>query len=157
MVDTDDAREQLDRVLEGTRSWLLTTHHMYADIGHMHAHAALEELTDPDLAHDAALSLLEICHPTLDYEHPPATPPRWWASPLGVAISRALARDDDLSLLRLMGSRASGVAGVVARARERGASWAQIGQALGISTQSAWERFAATSLRRPDPPPQPRP
>jgi len=78
----------------------------------------------------------------LDYEHPPVIPPEWWASPLGVAISRALARDDDLSLLRLMGSRAAGVEEVVARARERGASWAQIGSALGIRTQSAWERFA---------------
>ena len=30
----------------------------------------------------------------------------------------------------------------VAAARERGASWADIGSALGISRQAAWERFA---------------
>jgi len=144
----DGAREQLDRVLEGTRSWLLMTHQVQdpSIIRDIAAHVALQQLGDPELAHDAALTLLGICHPTLDYEHPPAIPPRWWASPLGVAISRAMARDDDLSLLRLMGSRASGVEDVVARARERGASWAQIGQALGISTQSAWERFATSLL-----------
>jgi ClpX C4-type zinc finger len=32
--------------------------------------------------------------------------------------------------------------GWVARARELGATWAQIGEALGMTRQSAWERFA---------------
>lgn len=32
--------------------------------------------------------------------------------------------------------------GAVARAREAGASYADIGEALGISRQAAWERFA---------------
>jgi len=30
----------------------------------------------------------------------------------------------------------------VAQARDQGCSWSQIGAALGISKQSAWERFA---------------
>jgi hypothetical protein len=34
------------------------------------------------------------------------------------------------------------VAGWAGRARELGATWAQIGDALGITRQSAWERFA---------------
>ncbi len=33
--------------------------------------------------------------------------------------------------------------GWVRRARKLGATWAQIGEALGITRQSAWERFAA--------------
>ena len=34
------------------------------------------------------------------------------------------------------------LAGWVRRARSLGATWAQIGDALGITRQSAWERFA---------------
>jgi len=34
--------------------------------------------------------------------------------------------------------------GWVLRARELGATWAQVGDALGITRQSAWERFAAS-------------
>lgn len=33
--------------------------------------------------------------------------------------------------------------GWVLRARQLGATWAQVGEALGITRQSAWERFAA--------------
>ena len=33
--------------------------------------------------------------------------------------------------------------GWVRRARRLGATWAQVGEALGITRQSAWERFAA--------------
>ncbi len=33
--------------------------------------------------------------------------------------------------------------GWVLRARKLGATWAQVGDALGIARQSAWERFAA--------------
>ena len=33
----------------------------------------------------------------------------------------------------------------VRRARDRGVSWSRVGQALGISRQSAWERFAQES------------
>ncbi len=33
--------------------------------------------------------------------------------------------------------------GWVRRARTLGATWAQVGEALGITRQSAWERFAA--------------
>ncbi len=136
------ARDQLDRVLEGIRSWLLIA--LGSDTGSVpaaHAQAALAELADSDLAHDAALSLMEICHPTLDAEYPPVVPPEWWASPLGLAISRALARDDALSLLRLMGPQAQGLEETVSLARDRGASWAQIAEALGITRQAAWERF----------------
>jgi ATP-dependent protease Clp ATPase subunit len=34
------------------------------------------------------------------------------------------------------------LAGWVRRARELGVTWAQIGQALGMTRQSAWERFS---------------
>jgi len=36
-----------------------------------------------------------------------------------------------------------GLLGWVRRARALGATWAQVGDALGITRQSAWERFAA--------------
>jgi hypothetical protein len=40
-------------------------------------------------------------------------------------------------------AQAEGIlAGWVGRARELGATWAQIGDALGVTRQSAWERFA---------------
>jgi hypothetical protein len=35
------------------------------------------------------------------------------------------------------------LAGWVRRARQLGATWAQVGDALGVTRQSAWERFAA--------------
>jgi hypothetical protein len=35
-----------------------------------------------------------------------------------------------------------GVAAIVRRLRERGISWARIGDALGMTRQSAWERFS---------------
>jgi len=124
---------------------LLTAHNIEADLHAAAAEVALAELGDPELAHDAALSLLDLCWPALDGEYPPEIPPEWWASPLGRAISRAMARDDDLSLLRIMGPRAAGVDQVVASARLRGASWEQIAQALGMTRQSAWERWAGSS------------
>lgn len=36
----------------------------------------------------------------------------------------------------------------VADLRARGVSWARIGEALGMSRQSAWERFSTTAERR---------
>ncbi len=33
-------------------------------------------------------------------------------------------------------------------ARERNLSWAEIGQALGVSRQAAWERFAGSKVRK---------
>ena len=33
----------------------------------------------------------------------------------------------------------------VGEARRRGASWARVGEALGMTRQAAWERFASTS------------
>lgn len=58
--------------------------------------------------------------------------------------------DDDLlaGMARLEGSRAQVEQAVdeYARAlRDRGVSWTAIGKALGISRQSAWERFTAAS------------
>lgn len=56
--------------------------------------------------------------------------------------------DDDLILdqLRLAGQqmrlKERHVYGAVSELRQRGMSWAQIGGALGISRQSAWERFS---------------
>jgi len=34
---------------------------------------------------------------------------------------------------------------LIRAARKAGASWAEIGQSLGISKQSAWERYAGTA------------
>jgi hypothetical protein len=57
--------------------------------------------------------------------------------------------DDDEQLLgRLAPARdlveatAAGLNGLVELLRSRGVSWARIGDALGISRQAAWERFA---------------
>lgn len=51
-----------------------------------------------------------------------------------------------LAQLGLAGRQISGaerhVRGAVVELRRRGMSWAQIGHALGISRQSAWERFS---------------
>jgi hypothetical protein len=51
-----------------------------------------------------------------------------------------------LDQLRLAGQQfhivEAHVRGAVAELRKRGTSWAQIGEALGISRQSAWERFS---------------
>jgi len=58
------------------------------------------------------------------------------------------ADDDDAVLARLrsaldlVASADSGVRGLVGLLRTRGVSWAQIGEAIGVSRQSAWERFA---------------
>ncbi|PXX70986.1 ClpX C4-type zinc finger protein [Nocardia tenerifensis] len=38
----------------------------------------------------------------------------------------------------------------VAKARTLGATWTQIGQALGMTRQSAWERYAADSRDMPE-------
>ncbi|MEO1065148.1 MAG: ClpX C4-type zinc finger protein [Actinomycetota bacterium] len=58
------------------------------------------------------------------------------------------AGDDDEQLLgRLAPARdlveaaALGLQGLVDRLRERGVSWARVGDALGVSRQAAWERF----------------
>jgi len=55
---------------------------------------------------------------------------------------------DDASLLvRLrpaadrVASADAGLRGLVDLLRERGVSWARIGEALGVSRQAAWERF----------------
>jgi hypothetical protein len=44
----------------------------------------------------------------------------------------------------------------VAQARERGASWAEVGQALGVTRQTAQQRFGRTVIVQP-PQPQARP
>ena len=55
--------------------------------------------------------------------------------------------DDDALLARLPEVAAAGaqvekhLAAWVHAARDRGLSWARIGEALGITRQSAWERF----------------
>jgi hypothetical protein len=40
-----------------------------------------------------------------------------------------------------MGPRAAGIEEAIAEARLRGASWRQIGEALGMSAQGAWRRW----------------
>ena len=55
--------------------------------------------------------------------------------------------DEDLlrEMVRAHGAHQNvdrGVAQHVAALRDRGVSWARIGEALGITRQSAWERFS---------------
>lgn len=54
--------------------------------------------------------------------------------------------EEVLSTLPLIAKAAAGVeqtfAGWVRRARALGATWARIGEALGMTRQSAWERFS---------------
>jgi ATP-dependent Clp protease ATP-binding subunit ClpX len=50
-----------------------------------------------------------------------------------------------VEMVRIHGSRRqvdAAVAQVVARLRDRGVTWARIGEALGMTRQSAWERFS---------------
>jgi hypothetical protein len=60
-----------------------------------------------------------------------------------------LSLEDTLAQLAPVASAAAQVDrnlhGWVQKARALGASWARIGEALGISRQSAWERFAAAT------------
>ena len=41
------------------------------------------------------------------------------------------------------------MAALVAMARSQGRSWSEIGRALGVSKQTAWERYSADSRVRP--------
>lgn len=59
-----------------------------------------------------------------------------------------MADSDEEALLARLGPSAAGVAaaeagmrGLVDLLRHRGVSWARIGEALGTTRQSAWERF----------------
>lgn len=57
----------------------------------------------------------------------------WEAAPLdGLCESAGLARAVDKLQRHL-----------VAQARDAGRTWAEIGEALGVSRQAAWERFSA--------------
>ena len=60
--------------------------------------------------------------------------------------ANVLTRDESLELLALseiiIRKAGYGRQLVVGKARDAGASWAQIGQALGVSRQSAWEAYA---------------
>jgi hypothetical protein len=59
---------------------------------------------------------------------------------------QVLSVDEVLAHLRLIATAAAGVeqtfTGWVRRARALGATWAKIGEALGMTRQSAWERFS---------------
>ena len=59
-----------------------------------------------------------------------------------------------LSKLPLIADTATQVNGFLGEwvqlARERNLSWAEIGQALGVSRQAAWERFAGAKARKSD-------
>lgn len=56
--------------------------------------------------------------------------------------------NDEALLARLrpaaarVGAADAGLRGLVDLLRQRGASWARIGEALGITRQAAWERFS---------------
>lgn len=78
---------------------------------------------------------VEKCNQILAEE--PAPPFRGWAS---------LTDEELLTGLRPSEAAVDGVRGVLQEQidllRERGVSWSRIGEALGISRQAAWERFA---------------
>lgn len=65
----------------------------------------------------------------------------------GSTVSINSASDDALDLLGLLSSTQEQVARwrreAVARARRQDRSWSEIGAALGISRQAAWEQFSA--------------
>jgi hypothetical protein len=67
-------------------------------------------------------------------------------APQLAAWEHAVSVDDVLwNLPRIAAAGAQGeqqLAGWVRRARELGATWARIGEALGMTRQSAWERFS---------------
>ena len=56
-------------------------------------------------------------------------------------LEAALANLPNVALARAQVE--ASLVGWVRRARQLGATWAQVGDALGITRQSAWERFAA--------------
>jgi excisionase family DNA binding protein len=92
----DEARHQLEAALDRIRAWLMMDHGADADdVGRvirtgMHpALIALHELGDPDLAHDAALTIADVLFPAFD-EVAPQIPPAWWETPLGRRVSDAL-------------------------------------------------------------------
>lgn len=74
------------------------------------------------------------------------------------AISRppwvGMSDTEVLSKLPLIADTAAQVNGFLGEwvqlARERNLSWAEIGQALGVSRQAAWERFAGGKTRKSD-------
>jgi hypothetical protein len=81
---------------------------------------------------------VELCHQIIG--NPPSLPPRLtsWEEDLDL--------DGVLASLPRMASAAtqveSNLARFVRRARDLGATWAAIGTSLGMTRQSAWERFS---------------
>ena len=71
---------------------------------------------------------------------------------LAVMARRAASGDpEDLARLREVIDKAEASLGLaVAGLRSQGHSWAQIGQALGMTRQSAWERFSKDPSGQPD-------
>jgi excisionase family DNA binding protein len=92
----DEAKEQIEAALERIRAWLMMSHGADAEDvvrlvrTEMHpALVALHELADPELAHDAALTIAEVLFPAFDGVAP-QIPPAWWETPLGRRVSDAL-------------------------------------------------------------------
>ena len=79
-----------------------------------------------------------LCAQLVDGPSSPAPHPAAWDHAVGV--DEALA---SLSRIAAAGAQVEQhLAGWVRRARELGATWARIGEALGMTRQSAWERFS---------------
>lgn len=86
-----------------------------------------------------------ICVPCVDSVHAavhPATDPRERSTPPWESLSQ----EEMLATLPVIMRNADQVTAFatdwVGLLRERGTSWAAIGQALGVTRQAAWERFA---------------
>ncbi len=73
-------------------------------------------------------------------ESPPALPPEVTSWEEGLELDEILS---NLPRMAAVGAQVErSLARYVLKARERGATWAQIGSSLGMTRQSAWERFS---------------
>jgi hypothetical protein len=91
-----------------------------------------------------------ICVPCVEDFHALAVPVS--AGTIERTPQESMSDDELLATLPLIMRTAQQVDEVAAErigaARERGVSWAAIGQALGVSRQAAWERFSKRTTPR---------
>ena len=79
---------------------------------------------------------VDICNQVIAGHLPTSKPPSSPELPTGRLLERLGAIEQTVQ------GKGSQLQGVVELLRSREVSWAQIGAALGISRQSAWERFS---------------
>jgi len=84
---------------------------------------------------------IDLCHQIISEAPGRGRSPRLLPWELTDSLDAALANLPNVA--RAQAQVDESLLGWVRRARTLGATWAQIGDALGITRQSAWERFAA--------------